>query len=95
MFSFMFISNFIYFISTKEKLGFKKSILYNYFSYFSIVVTTVYMIILNEHRELDYGKEFYITFFFIIGLGLIFSLIASTIKLLGFTILLKIKKSNI
>lgn len=95
IFSFMLISNFIYFISTKDKIRFKKTIIYNCFSYVSIIITTVYMIFSNEHQKIEYDENFYKPFFLIISIGIPFSFFVTIILLVGKNILLKIKKGRI
>ncbi len=92
IFGFMFISNFIYFLFTKEKVRFKKSVIYNYFSFSSIVITTLYMMVSNEHQEVEYNENFHKTFLFIIAIGIPFSLLVTTILLIGKNIQLRIKK---
>ncbi|OSY87804.1 hypothetical protein WH52_10295 [Tenacibaculum holothuriorum] len=95
IFAFLFILNLIYLTLLKEKLNFKQSFIYNYVSYISIVITTFYMIFLNLHQEVEYNKDFYKAFSFIIGIGIVFSLITTIVKLIGKNILLKIKKNSI
>lgn len=95
IFSFILISTFIYFISTKEKLRLKKLIIYSYCSYISTVITTIYVIFTNNHQEVEYNVNFYKALLFLIGIGILFSLFVTIFILIGKKIQLKIRKGSI
>ncbi|WP_272149478.1 hypothetical protein [Tenacibaculum aiptasiae] len=93
--SFLLISNIIYLTWVKDKFNFKKSFVYNYLSYISFIITTIYMIISTEHsQEIVYSNVFNKYFFFIIGIGIFFSLFSATFLYGIKNIRLKIKKGN-
>lgn len=79
VFGFVFISNFIYLTWKKEKLDFKKSFIFNYLIYLSMMITIIYMIFLNEHHKIELNTGFYKVLFIILGVGTFFSLFIATV----------------
>ena len=79
VFGFLLISNFIYLISTKSKLTFKKSFVFNYVTYISFVITIIYTVITNEHQKIEFNTFHYKGFLIILGIGILFSLFVALI----------------
>lgn len=93
VFIFLLVTNFIYLTWTKDKLNFKKSFTFSYLTYATTLITTIYMIILNEHQKMEFNTSFYKIFFIVLGIGLFFSLFVALF--FEKNIRMKIKKSCI
>ncbi|MFD0991773.1 hypothetical protein [Tenacibaculum geojense] len=91
MMIFILLSNLIYFLSTKENIKFKKSLLFSFYYYVSSILTTIYILIANNYINIQYDENFYTTILFIISLGLLFSISAATLILLQKKIILRKK----
>ncbi|SNR14149.1 hypothetical protein [Tenacibaculum jejuense] len=75
---FLLIASAIYYIGTKEKLIFKTSLIFNFITYATFIITTIFMIVLNRHQSITYNTSFFTILLMVLGVGIFFSLFVSS-----------------
>ena len=71
--------NFIFLNSIKNKITFKKTFIFNYLLYTSMICSSIYMVIINEYQKIEFDSAHYKVFLIMLGIGILFSLFVALI----------------